>query len=230
MSATVYQSKERTAAFHRFLRLVVIQMLKARPTPFHEYVGGLAEKGVLLRAYFQNLDDLDTRVPYLSTRVPLPHQPPFPNLVQVHGSFGWMVCDKCFDSQPLDLNIVKGDTLAPCPQCPRETPSGRTTNPGRLRARYAPYDGNDLIWDADAISEIQQYDLEQEVDLFIVAGTQLKLPNAKSFVRDMSAKVQARGGLSVWVSKEPPRKAIAGYFDIVVKGSSDKFAMLMDPN
>jgi len=78
------------------------------PTPVHYFIKLLEKKGILLRAYTQNIDTLE-RMAGVSDDI----------LIEAHGSFGNAHCIKCQDEYTADevKEVLFKDEIPKCKQC-----------------------------------------------------------------------------------------------------------------
>ena len=67
----VYGDESMSVRFNQLMVSLFKLSKNCQPTKFHEMINGFAKDGRLLRLYTQNIDGLDTQLPYLSTNVPL---------------------------------------------------------------------------------------------------------------------------------------------------------------
>ena len=93
-----------------------------------------------MRLYSQNIDSLDTRMPTLTTAIPLNTEGPWPTTVQLHGGLEKMVCATCNDLEPFNPSLFDGPEPPLCRVCTEQdlvrTNSGkRSRGIGRLRPR-----------------------------------------------------------------------------------------------
>jgi NAD-dependent histone deacetylase SIR2 len=228
--ASVYQGDDSLSAFHDMIRTLSHDTKAAKPTAFHHLLATLAQEGRLMRLYTQNVDDIDTSLPPLSTQTPFPKKGPWPKTVQVHGSVHHMVCTKCHKVSPLDAEKFNGPSPPPCPTCVendvvRQVAEKRSHGIGWLRPRMVLYnDGNP---DDEAVGACALADLRSRPDAIIVVGTTLKVPGIRKIASELCRIVRDRkDGLSVWLNNEPEplAKELEDVWDLVVKGPCDEVA------
>lgn len=147
-----------------------------------------------------------------------------------------MVCTKCNEISTFRPELFDGPLPPECNTC-REDDHVRTNiagkrshGIGRLRPRMVLY--NEHNPDSDAIGAVSQADLRARPDAVIVIGTSLKIPGVRRIVRELCKVVSTRrDGLTAWVNTEeglPTGKEFADCFDVVVTGTGDKLAELVD--
>ncbi|CAO2650519.1 Nn.00g018110.m01.CDS01 [Neocucurbitaria sp. VM-36] len=228
--ASVYQDDTSTSTFHDMVRTLSQHTKSAQPTAFHHLLATLAQEGRLMRLYTQNVDGIDTSLPPLTTKVPLPKKGPWPKTVQVHGGLDYMVCSKCHTTSPFDAEKFHGPTPPPCPSCvgmdeARKFADKRSHGIGRLRPRMVLY--NEHNPDDESIGSCATYDMRMRPDAVIVAGTTLKVPGVRRIAREMCNIVRdRRDGVTVWLNNdpEPLGKDLEDIWDLVVKGPCDEVA------
>ncbi|KAF2182173.1 DHS-like NAD/FAD-binding domain-containing protein [Zopfia rhizophila CBS 207.26] len=228
--ASVYQDDSSTSSFHDMVRSLSQKTKGAEPTAFHHLIATLAQEGRLLRLYSQNVDGIDTSLPPLETKVPLPKKGPFPKTIQLHGGLDYMVCSKCHALSQFDAEQFKGPVPPACGNCTendqvRQVAEKRSHGIGRLRPRMVLY--NEHNPDDEAIGSCASLDLRTRPDAVIVAGTTLKVPGVRRIAREMCAVVRdRRDGVTIWINNdpEPMGKDLANCWDLVVKGPCDEVA------
>ncbi len=57
--------------------------------------------------------------------------------------------------------------------------------------------------DGDTIGKVAERDLRTGPDMVIVVGTGLKMPRVRRLVKEFCRGVNSRGGLAVWINKDP---------------------------
>ncbi|KAH7414438.1 DHS-like NAD/FAD-binding domain-containing protein [Phaeosphaeria sp. MPI-PUGE-AT-0046c] len=228
--ASVYQDDVSTSTFHDMVRTLSQHTKSAQPTAFHHLLATLAQEGRLMRLYTQNVDGIDTSLPPLSTKTPLPERGPWPKTVQLHGGLDYMVCSKCHNLAPMDAEKFNGPTPPPCPTCVendtiRQVADKRSHGIGCLRPRMVLY--NEFNPDGESIGSCSTADLRSKPDAVIVAGTTLKVPGVRRLAREMCKIVRDRkDGVAIWINNdpEPIGKDLEDVWDLVVKGPCDEVA------
>ena len=207
------------------------QASNAKPTEFHHMLAKLASDGRLMRLYTQNVDEIDTSMPPLETKVPLSTKGPWPRTVQLHGGLKKMVCLKCHNIFEFQPALFNGAEAPPCNSCIeadkiRTDHAGKRSHGiGRLRPRIVLY--NEHNPDQDAIGAVMSADLKTRPDAVIVVGTSMKIPGVKRFVRELCSVVRdRRDGVTVWINPDPPPtgKEFENCWDLIVEGDSDQVA------
>ncbi|KFY21433.1 hypothetical protein V493_07417 [Pseudogymnoascus sp. VKM F-4281 (FW-2241)] len=226
-SINSYNDDASTARLNQTMCSMYDSIRSASPTQFHLVIEELAKEGRLHRLYTQNIDGLDTQLPALKTKIPLPKTHPWPRTIQLHGNLRTVKCQ----GNPTHLGsfnpeLFKSGSLPCCTICENDellSKGKRSRNIPLMRPRVWLYDDHDYA-DETAIAMATTSDLNAKPDAVIVLGTALKVKSAKALVMDMCAAVRKCGGLSAWVNLEPPSKTLK-CFDIVVKGDCDTIAM-----
>ena len=87
---------------------------------------------------------------------------------------------------------------------------------GRLRPNVVLYGEENP--NGDTIEKVAERDLRTGPDMVIVVGTGLKVPGAKRLVKEFCRSVKSRGGLAVWINKDPIPSGLKGCFGYFSKG------------
>lgn len=228
--ASVYKDDDSTATFHDMVRTLSQHTKSAQPTAFHHLLATLAQEGRLMRLYTQNVDGIDTAMPPLSTKIPLPKKGPWPKTVQLHGSLEYMVCSKCHELSPFEAEQFNGPKPPACQNCVdndmvRQATDRRSHGIGCLRPRMVLY--QEYNPDEDAIGSCAATDMRLRPDAVIVAGTTLKVPGIRRIAREMCNIVRDRkDGVTIWLNNdpEPLGKDLENAWDLVIKGPCDEVA------
>lgn len=61
----------------------------------------------------------------------------------------------------------------------------------------------------------------------MVIGTRLKIPGARRLVREFCRGVQGKGGLAVWINKEPIPSGLERCFNLALYGDCDEITLLL---
>ncbi len=207
---------------------------RAEPTPFHHMLASLASEGRLMRLYTQNIDYLDTRMPPLTTAIPLNAKGPWPTTVQLHGGLEKMVCATCNHLEPFTPSLFAGPDPPPCQACTeqdrvRTTSGKRSRGIGRLRPRIVLY--NEYNPDEEAIGNASKADLRRVPDAVIVVGTSLKTPGVRRIVKEMCQLTRSRrDGITAWINLDPEPQGVElkDCWDLVVRGKCDDIASLVN--
>jgi NAD-dependent histone deacetylase SIR2 len=188
----------------------------------------------LSRLYTQNIDGLEGKTENLKPRIPLgdlvnedPSQ--FPNTILVHGSMLHTACGVCEHVDVLDPSVFGEARMPPCPVCQaksdkRVEDGHRQGNPGYLRARTSLYGQAGGEYDAEGIGIVMHVDGNSAADLFLVAGTSVKITAIKTFVKNMCERVRRNDGITIWVNVVPPPSSMLTWFDLKFIGTADEFA------
>lgn len=228
--ASVYRNDASTSSFHDMIRSLSEHSAKAQPTAFHHLLARLAQEKRLLRLYTQNVDEIDTSMPPLSTNIPLGPKGPWPQTIQLHGGLRKMVCQKCRNITDLQPDLFKGPVPPLCPACAeidsvRKTSGQRSHGVGKLRPRMVLY--NEHNPDDEAIGSVMMADLRARPDAVIVVGTSLKIPGVKRFLKECCNVVRGRQhGVCMWINRDavPVGKDFEDCWDLIVKGDCDAVA------
>lgn len=239
----VYSSDEMSIKFNDMIKIIHTLSSNTVPTQFHEFINRLALDGRLQRLYTQNIDGLDTRLPHLSTKVPLGK--PSPMTIQLHGSIHHMECNKCSHIKDFDPTIfksnaedssdtnIKSQIVPLCPQCEefesvRSVAGLRLKGVGKLRPRVVLY--NEMHPEGDIIGEIANLDLKRKPDCLIIAGTSLNISGVKIMCRQFAEKVRSSKGFIIYVNKEMPAKSVIdtiGHIDLIALGDCQNIPKLL---
>lgn len=227
---SVYQEESTTSSFHDMVRSLSTMANEAAPTLFHHLLARLAREDRLKRLYTQNVDEIDTSLPPLATKVPLGMKAPWPRTIQLHGGLRKMVCQKCRHTSDLKPERFHGPCPPLCDECQenemtRTAIGQRSHGVGKLRPRIVLY--NEHSPDEEAIGSVVTSDLRARPDCLIVVGTSLKIPGVRRIVREMSRVVRGRkDGVNIWINQDsmPVGKEFADCWDLVIKGDCDEVA------
>ncbi|KAK4143242.1 DHS-like NAD/FAD-binding domain-containing protein [Dichotomopilus funicola] len=232
--ASVYKHDSSTESFHTMVRELAQMTSAAKPTPFHHMIASMATEGRLMRMYTQNIDNLETQLPPLATRVPLNTKGPWPTTVQLHGGLEKMVCTKCGHLEPFNASLFEGPEPPLCEKCKEQDQvrtafaGKRSHGIGRLRPRMVLY--NEYNPDEEAIGNVSKADLRRVPDAVIVVGTSLKIPGVRRLVKEMCQLTRSRrGGITAWVNinPEPQGTEFKDCWDYIVRGKCDDLAGLV---
>lgn len=233
--ASVYKHDSSTASFHTMVRELAHLTSKAKPTPFHHMLASIAAEGRLMRMYSQNIDSIDTKMPPLSTNVPLNVKGPWPVTIQLHGGLEKMVCTKCGHLEPFNASLFEGPEPPLCEKCKehdqvRTAFAGKRSHGiGRLRPRIVLY--NEYNPDEEAIGNVSKADLRRVPDAVVVVGTSLKIPGVRRIVKEMCQLTRSRrDGITAWINidPEPQGAEFRDCWDLVVRGKCDDIAELVN--
>lgn len=130
-----------------------------KPTPAHYFSVLLHKKGLLLKYYTQNIDDLDRRAGL-----------EYPTLVECHGTYRTATCQKCH--KKYNTNDIKNEILSDIiPKCDCG---------GIIQPDVVMY-GDDL---PEEFFDMLESDFEK-CDLLFVIGTSLKVEPFPSIIEDV---------------------------------------------
>ncbi|KAJ5620543.1 hypothetical protein N7510_004527 [Penicillium lagena] len=231
--AAVYQDDALTASFHEMVRSLSEDAEKTDPTAFHHMLARLGQESRLKRLYTQNIDGIETSMPPLATEVPLNVKGRWPVTIQLHGSLEKMVCQKCRYLCDFDRDKFNQPDAPACSECAvkndfREKTGQRSHGVGRMRPRIVLY--NEHNPDEEAITSVMNADIKSRPRVLIVAGTSLKIPGVRRLVKSLCTVIRSRkDGVTMWINNEPPNgKEFENCFDLIVQGSCDQVASMVD--
>ncbi|KAF9790971.1 DHS-like NAD/FAD-binding domain-containing protein [Thelephora terrestris] len=141
--ASVFKAEDTTALFYQMIAQLARMSESAEPTPFHQLLRVLDDRGKLLRVYTQNIDALELKSgltfgvpdvgvprgkpkskagPSASQDMPgrLPSPPPeIPRCIPLHGTLDTMHCVSCTHVFPLRDHLEHLNSGIPpgCPEC-----------------------------------------------------------------------------------------------------------------
>jgi len=216
---SAYDSSEATGRFHTLIRNISRFSALAKPTNFHTFLESLALSGHLLRHYTQNIDCVEGHLPELWAKT-----------VQLHGRIDQAVCQSCRWTVPFLVDSFCRPHLPDCQRCEevvleREKMGKRHRGIGRLRPNVVLY-GEDNP-NGDTIGKVAERDLRTGPDMVIVVGTGLKVPGAKRLVKEFCRSVKSRGGLAVWINKDPVPSGLKVCFDSTFQRDCDDVVSLL---
>ncbi|OCK74313.1 DHS-like NAD/FAD-binding domain-containing protein [Lepidopterella palustris CBS 459.81] len=196
---------------------------KATPTRFHHFLDKLAQSGRLHRHYTQNIDCLESKLPWLSHKT-----------LQLHGRLDTLVCQKrSTHSVQITPEDFEQRVISQCLECveadkARVEKGKRSHGVGVLLPKVLLYGA---VPDESVIGDMAEGDLLQMVDAVIIAGTRLQIRPVKCLAEELCRAVKRAegGGLSVWVNKEGPKLGpkLDSLLDYKFLGDCDEFASLV---
>lgn len=235
---STFQTEDSTRRFLAVAKELWQQCSSATTSPFHRYIGHLAQQGRLLRQYSQNVDWIEDKLSSLSTAEKAQAQKsegdsprmeingPWPSTIHLHGRLDLMRCHKCGASFPTTAELLQGPSLPLCPACHkanecRLTQGKRVLSLGRLRPDILLYGEESL--DQDAIGCVCANDIRARSDAVLIVGTKLNVPGAKRLAIELCQSVRASstGRATIWISKDPPPSTHQHLFDVVFIGDCD---------
>lgn len=228
-TSSVYSDSSLTASFHQLIVNLYNLVSSATPTKFHHLLNNISKEGRLLRLYTQNIDCLDTELPYLGTVTPLKkciqkkatkkqqrqkqeasvnddNKPvEFPRTIQLHGSLKTMGCSKCYWMTNTNPSVFQQSKPMECPECQelnsvRSIVGKRTQVSGIIRPRFVLY--NEFHPDGESIGQITEFDLRKsKPDCLVIVGTSLKIPGVRRLVKEMSKAIKLGNGANLTKKK-----------------------------
>ncbi|GAA5937966.1 hypothetical protein JCM1841_005038 [Sporobolomyces salmonicolor] len=169
--------------------------------------------------------------------------PPEQKVVAMHGTLREVVCAKCGWKgrwrKRHSKAFRKGKTVG-CPRCD-ERATARAANFKRpvprsalafLRPALTLYDDPSASTTSSSlcISSLASFDLSQQPDFLLVAGTSLQIRGFKELLKAFAGEVRARGGVAVLVNREPVAQEWRGVFDFDFRADTEAFATLLLDN
>jgi NAD-dependent histone deacetylase SIR2 len=181
-------------------------------TPMHAFIKALDDRGILLRNYTQNIDNLESNVGLSSERV-----------VQCHGSFATATCVTCKNTVPGHeiFDCIRNKEVAYCPKC--------------TKARLALMDKDEYVPESYGVMkpditffgeplpakfhDIINEDL-QECDVVVSVGTSLKVAPVADIVDKVPPSVP-----QILINRDPITHC---NFDVSLLGYCDDVAELLE--
>jgi len=235
---SIFNTEDSTRQFLAAAENLWQQCSSATISPFHRYIGHLAQRGRLVRQYSQNVDWIEDQLSSLSTaekgqaqsskrNSPRMHtKGPWPLTIHLHGRLDIMRCHKCGASFSTTAELLQGPTLPLCPACHqvnecRLIQGKRVLSAGRLRPDILLYGEESL--DQDAIGRVCTNDIRARIDAVLVVGTRLSVPGAKRLAIELcqSARASSTERATIWISKDPPPSTYQHLFDVILIGDCD---------
>ncbi|KAJ2779201.1 NAD-dependent deacetylase hst3 [Coemansia javaensis] len=242
-ASVVFRSARATAVFYQWMTHLRRQCSAARPGVVHRFIRQLADRGMLLRSYTQNIDGLERKAglavwdPY-SPRDSAAHVPwQDAQSVPLHGTMDHLTCQLCASSVPFEHAVAAGDVCAACQQRSqsREACGRRSLPMGKLRPAVVLYE--EPHPHCEDIARIIAHDTRalgsrraaaaaaaaaaaraSAADVVLVFGTTLKVPGCRQLVRQLAMAAT----VTVLVNNEPVcGRAWDGIIDYQVIGCVD---------
>ncbi|KAI8335406.1 DHS-like NAD/FAD-binding domain-containing protein [Chlamydoabsidia padenii] len=222
--ATLFKSEQQTRCFYTFMAELKSLIGKAQPTPTHQFISGMKDKGQLLRCYTQNIDCLE-------------QDGLEQHLVQLHGTINKVSCTLCstsYDFSTTYQDQFRSGEPPPCPRCEtnekeRQRLGKRSLAMGTLRPAVVLY--NEDHPQGDSIGQAQASDIKKRPDLLIVMGTSLKIGALKTFIKKLAKSIHTnhpRTGRVVFINKTRPTKEWDSVFDYEVTSDADTWVGLTE--
>lgn len=235
---SIYSSNEYTLQFNKLIKYLHHLSHSSIPTPFHYLIDKLLSRGHIKRIYTQNIDSLETKLDTFKELDPIhffthfPIRPPYPKLIQLHGSINYTQCNKCHQIKLLNPNDFitsvnsKQDGMDPilipnCSQCIefeeiRKISGIRSKGVGKLRPKIILY--NEIHPDGEEIANIINYDIKsKKIDCLMIVGTTLEIPGVRQLVKGIIKNMRPQRLLGkfvvIFISNELPNNNILKLFD-----------------
>lgn len=205
----------------------------AIPTPFHQVLRMLDDRGKLLRVYTQNIDALELKaglsfgVHELPEHRGISHGAEYktPRCIPLHGTLQTMYCERCAFSSSLEehwTSLASG--IRPiCPKCDhversRTKLGKRPHSVGSLRPGVVLY--GETHREGDRVGKIVSDDFQGKgngqgkcyADVVLVVGTSLKVPGTMQIVKGFSQLIHsnaatnsARSSCSTGIHQRPAK-------------------------
>ncbi|KAJ1718804.1 NAD-dependent deacetylase hst3, partial [Coemansia biformis] len=235
-ASVVFRTPQAADVFYRWMTHLRHQCASARPGVVHGFIRQLADRGMLLRSYTQNIDGLERKAglavwdPY-SPKGSAGHVPwQDAQSVPLHGTMDRLTCQLCAASVPFEQAAAAGDVCAACQQRSqsREACGRRSLPMGKLRPAVVLYEEphphcEDIakIITHDARAFGSRRPATAGTDVVLVFGTTLKVPGCRQLVRQLAMAAPATT-VTVLVNNEPVcGKAWDGIVDYQVIGCVD---------
>jgi NAD-dependent histone deacetylase SIR2 len=223
--------------FLRFIAKLKESCDKAVPSSTHKFFKSLSDKGLLLRGYTQNIDDLESKVglTVLSQAAPgctitdcvgtkrresTESSSSKINIIPLHGTLKTVACTVCRNKDDFDqamLAAFHNGHVVECKNCKQR--SEDRVKQGRRRLQSGIYRPDIVLYNehhhlGDLISEYVSLDIDSMPTTVIVMGTSLRVTGLKKLVKDMAKAVQRkrdiapdRTGPVIYVNKTSASKS-----------------------
>lgn len=246
---SIYSNNEQTKRFNKLITTLHKLSQENNPTPFHHLIDKISSQGRLRRVYTQNIDALETKLKSFKLNDPttfphLPSKPPYPQLVQLHGTINYTQCNKCYNIKPLNPRDFSGndkvDLVPNCIQCQefeevRQIAGLRSKGVGKLRPKIVLY--NELHPEGDEIANVINLDTKsKKIDCLLIVGTTLEIPGVRQLIMNLNINLQRQRIMGkcvvIFVSNELPSNKIMKLFDdsgidLIVHGDCQNLASLV---
>jgi len=221
--------------------------MKAPLSETHGFLLALHLAGKLLRNYTQNIDGLEERAGLPLVESPH-HKYMYGGYVSLHGALLQLQCKRCYRCTFFAECYIASFSIGEAPEChwcqiegewqmchplylfmffgyqdqnpQKNTKQLRQREMGRLYPNIALY--NAPHSSSDDIADIVSHDLKQEPDFLCIMGTSLSIEALNSYIRRFAKDVRMRGGITVFINKEPPNSQWHSTFDYHVMGDVDE--------
>ncbi|KAJ2610794.1 NAD-dependent deacetylase hst3 [Coemansia sp. RSA 1365] len=239
-ASVVFKSAQTAEVFYQWMTQLRRQCASAQPGVVHRFLRQLADRGMLLRSYTQNIDGLERKAG-LSVWDPYSHKdaPDYVSWqeaqsVPLHGSMDRLACQLCAGSFPFseqsNATMVAGSACADCVERSetRKACGRRSLPAGKLRPTVVLYE--EPHPHCEDIARIISHDARalgarraaSKVDVVLVFGTTLKVPGCRQLVRRLATA--SPNTTTILVNNEPVcGRAWDGIIDYQVVGCVDEW-------
>ncbi|KAJ2156166.1 NAD-dependent deacetylase hst3 [Coemansia sp. RSA 552] len=237
-ASVVFRSAQAAGVFYSWMTHLRHQCASAQPGIAHRFIRRLADRGMLLRSYTQNIDGLERKAglavwdPYRAQDSEGYVAWQQAQSVPLHGTMDHLTCQLCssafhFSEQP--GATVAGDACADCMERSRsrEAQGRRPLAAGKLRPAVVLYE--EPHPHSEDIARIISHDSRilgsrrsrAKTDVVLVFGTTLKVPGCRQLVRQL-AQASPETTTTVLVNNERVcGKSWDGIIDYQVVGCVD---------
>ncbi|CAL9731335.1 NAD-dependent histone deacetylase Hst4p [Monosporozyma unispora] len=246
---SIYSNNEQTLRFNKLITNLHKLSQDNEPTPFHHLINKLSSQGRLRRVYTQNIDALELKLPSFKLNNPtefphLPSKPPYPQLIQLHGTINYTQCNKCHNIELLNphdfIHNDETELVPNCIQCQefeevRQIAGLRSKGVGKLRPKIVLY--NEIHPEGDEIAKIINMDTKsKKIDCLLIVGTTLEIPGVRQLINNLNKNLERQRTMGkfvvIFVSNELPSNKILKLFDdsgidLIVHGDCQMLAKLV---
>ncbi|KAJ2630343.1 NAD-dependent deacetylase hst3 [Coemansia sp. RSA 1290] len=217
-ASVVFRSEQAANVFYEWMTHLRHQCADAQPGVVHQFIRELADRGMLLRSYTQNIDGLERKAglavwdPYRPKDSPQYVSWQQAQSIPLHGTMEHLYCQLCsssfhFAEQPGDTALSAGDVCVDCMQRSetREALGRRSLPAGKLRPAVVLY--QEPHPHSEDIAKIISHDTRAlksrrtSHDVILVFGTTLKVPGCRQLVKQLATA--SSQSTTILVNNEP---------------------------